>query len=338
VVAAVLAVCECGARIAGSRLDRDRKHIHQFPVISRKFHHARRPRVLFLGNSLTLHGVLPDVVREELASRGIDACEVDWVVPVGTDVTDWVYIYERFFRNVDQTPDIVIIGFVRHHMRDLKPPKRLRRLGRHFLDLRDVPECFNEDVRRFDDRVEVLLSRCWATFGDQPWYRAWALHRILPGFRDAEKRLNRRLARTQEETAARKRHGAPPPAPTFDRVRRLAKLLKDTGAHGIFVAMPLPHIWDHDLQVSQAVCGLGMTYIDARKLDGVAAKDFPDGYHMGDKAKTAYSRFIAGRIADRLQAGRRPSATTRPGPASTSSSPRRSEDTVVNSRVWAGGL
>jgi len=313
VVAAVLAVCECGARIAGSHLDYDRKHIYQFPAISRKLHQARRPRVLFMGNSLTRRGVSLDVVRQELASRGVDPCTVDWVVPVGTDVTDWIYIYERFFRNVDRAPDIVVIGFVRHHTRDLKPPKRLRRLGRHFLDLRDAPECFNEDVRRFDDRAELLLSRCWATFGDQPWYRAWALHWTLPGFSNAEKRLNRRMAWIQEETATRKRRGASPPAPTFDRVRRLAKLLKDTGAHGIFVAMPLPYIWDTDPQVSQAVRDLGMTYVDARKLDSIAAEDSPDGYHMGDKGKTAYSRFIAGRIADLLQAGRRPSATTIPG-------------------------
>ena len=160
---------------------------------------------------------------------------IDRFVPVGTDVTDWIYIYERFFRNVDQAPDIVIVGFAGHHMRDLKPPKRLRRLGGRFLDMRDAPECFSRDVTRFDDRVEVLLSRGSSVFGDQLIYREAALYGILPWFQASERRLNSILT-VSKEAAAAKPSATPRPKPTFERVRRLAELLKDTGARGVFVA------------------------------------------------------------------------------------------------------
>jgi hypothetical protein len=303
-VAFVLAICECGARLAASRLDYDRAHISQFPAISRELHQAQRPRVLFFGNSLTMHGVSLDEVRAELTRRQAGPCTIDRFVPVGTDVTDWIYIYEQFFRNTDQAPDIVIVGFAGHHMRDLKPPKRLRRLGGHFLDAKDIPECFRHDVRNFDDRVGVLLSMFSSVYGDQLVYREAALYGVLPGFQASERRLNRILARSKDAAAARP-NAPPPPEPTFDRVRRLAKLLKDTGARGVFIAMPLPHIWDADPQVAQIVESMGMTYIDARKIDGVEPDDFPDGYHMGDKANSIYSRFVAARMVEIIEAYRR---------------------------------
>jgi hypothetical protein len=295
-------------------LNYDREHIHNLPEISRRLHQVPGARVLFLGNSLTRHGVSVDKVREELAYRGVEPA-IERTVPVGTDVTDWIYAYKRFFGNVDQAPDIVIVGFVRHHVRDLKPPKRLRRLGRHFLDLQDAPECFALDLHRFDTCAEVLLSRYWASYGDQLLYREGALYAILPGFQASERRFNHILERNQERTAALKNNGKPPEH-TFDRIRRLAGLLKETGAHGIFVAMPLPHIWEPDPQVRQAVTSMGMTYVDARKLEGITSEDFPDGYHMGEKAKTAYSRLIAKHLADRLkglQPKSTPPATSRPG-------------------------
>jgi hypothetical protein len=301
VVVAVLAVCECGARLAADHLDYDREHISQFPAISRKLHQAKRPRVLFFGNSLTMHGVSLDEVRAELARMGMgEPCTIDRFVPVGTDVTDWIYIYERFFRNVDQAPDIVIVGFAGHHMRDLKPPKRLRRLGGRFLDMRDAPECFSRDVTRFDDRVEVLLSRGSSVFGDQLIYREAALYGILPWFQASERRLNSILT-VSKEAAAAKPNATPRPKPTFERVRRLARLLKDTGARGVFVAMPLPHVWDADPEVQRIVEEMGMTFIDARKVDGITADDFPDGYHMGPKANGVYSRFMAARLAEQLE-------------------------------------
>jgi len=295
-----VAICECGARIAASGLDYDRAHIAEFPEISDRLDASPAPRILFLGNSLMRHGVVLDEVRAELARLGIEKCTVERVVPVGTDVTDWIYIYKRFFSNPGRTPDIVVIGFVRHHTVDLKPPKRLRRLGRHFLDLADAPDCFARDVPNFDDRAALLLSRYWATFGDQLIYRERVLSSVLPGFKASEKRLNRILSRRKEALAARS--GRDAPAPTFERMRRLAEMFKETGAHGIFAAMPLPHIWEPYPQVERTIEDAGMTYIDARKIDGVGPDDFPDGYHMGEKAKVIYSRFIAAELAERIRA------------------------------------
>ena len=297
VVAAVLALCECAARLAADYLDYDRVHIAQFPNISRDLHESKGTRVLFFGNSLTMHGVRLDKVRAELTRRGAgDSCTVDRFVPVGTDITDWIYIYERFFRNVDQVPEIVIVGFAGHQMRDLKPPKRLRRLGGRFLDMHDVPECFSIDVLNYEDQAEVLLSRGSSMFGDQLIYREGALYGLLPSFQASERRLNHILARRKDAQAV-----GGPEKPTFTRVKRLAKLLKDTGARGMFIAMPLTYVWDADPEVQQIVEEMGMIYIDARKIDGITPDDFPDGYHMGEKANGVYSRFVAAKLAEQLK-------------------------------------
>ena len=301
-VLAVLGVCECVARLAGRTLDWDREHIYEFPAISRRLHESEGPRVLLLGNSLTLHGVCADELQAELELLGYGDCTVEKVVPVGTDVTDWIYVYRRFFANVEQCPDIVVVGFARHHVRDLKPPKRLRRLGRHFLDLSDATECFEHDVLPFEERAALLMSRALALYGDQLCHRETALYWMLPGFKNGERKLNRDMEQRKEAAAQAKRNGAEPPEPTFDRMRRLANLFKETGAGGLFVAMPLPDVWETDPQVEQIAVEAGMTYVDARKLSGVGSGDFPDGYHMGEEAKLVYSRFLAARIVERIRA------------------------------------
>jgi len=298
---AVVAIFEITARFVGSDLNWDRAHIYKIPEISRRLNDTDSESVLFMGNSLTLHGVETDDVIDELKTRGISDVVVDRVIPVGTDVTDWIYIYRTFFSNVDQCPDVVVVGFVRHHMQDLKPPKRLRRLGRHFLSFANEMEIFSEDIQDFDDRAEVVLSQISACFGDQPLYNEGALYSLLPHYSYGEKRINHLLNKVHERIALRRLDGADPPPPTFRRVERLAKIFKDSGTHAIFVAMPLPEHWEMDPEVEKLVRDSGMTFIDARKVEGIETEDFPDGYHMGDRARGIFSRFIAGKIAEHLK-------------------------------------
>lgn len=296
-VATFLLVLEVGARFAAPFLDRDRGHIHDFPAIADELSRGEYPRILFLGNSLTLHGLDKDMVRDDLIEAGFAQPTIGWTVPVGTDATDWIYLFDQYFKDENQIPDIVIVGYVRHHVRDHKPTKRLRRLGRHFLSLSDMKECFDHDVVTFEARAEVLLSNVSSLYGDQPNYRETALGELLPGFWGAEKRFNRSLEQRQEALS----QGKDAPAPTFTRISRLSQKLKESGCLGIFVAMPLPEPWDTDPEVEAAVKASGMAYVDARAIEGLTAKDFPDGYHMGERAKEFYSHFIAKRIAEQLE-------------------------------------
>ncbi len=296
-VAAFLCLLEVGARFAAPYLDRDRGHIHDFPRIAEELNQGEHPQILFLGNSLTLHGLDKEIVKTELIELGINQPTIDWTVPVGTDVTDWIYIFEQYFEEENEIPDVIIVGFVRHHARDHKPTKRLRRLGRHFLSFADIKECFEYDVLTFEDRAEVLLSNMSSVYGDQPNYRETVLGELLPGFWGAEKRFNHSMEQRQEAMS----QGKDAPQPTFTRISRLAQKFKKSGCQGIFVAMPLPEPWDTDPEVEAAVKSKGMAYVDARNLEGLTAEDFPDGYHMGERAKELYSHFIAKEIANQLR-------------------------------------
>jgi len=300
VVLAVVAIFEIAARFMADDLSDDRAHIHGIPEISRRLDEAPGRCVLFLGNSLSLHGVDAALVAESLKD-----VTVDRVIPVGTDVTDWIYIYRRYFGNVDRNPDVVVVGFVRHHVRDLKPPKRIRRLGRHFLSFDNEMEIFTEDVHDYDDRAELVLSQVSSCFGDQLFYNEWVLAELLPWYHRCTKRLNWMLDRVQKRIAKQRLAGRPPPAPTFDRVARLAKIFRENGTRGVFVAMPLPEVWEMDPEVQKAVEAEGMTFVDARAIGGMVETDFSDGYHMGESGREKFSRFIAKIIGKCLeQAGK----------------------------------
>lgn len=292
-VLCVLAACELAVRIASPYLDSDRIHIAEFPDISKKLAQSTSPRVLFLGNSLTRSGVDMDIVREELVRRGQNNASIAKIVPVGTVVTDWHYIFEKYFSDVDQCPDIVVIGFVRHHIPDSRDLK-CRRLGRYFCEVNHLAEIFEYDVAALSKRTEVLLSRFWATYGEQSLVQERIYDSFIPNYRSATRKINKLLLADEEK----KNEHLENPKRTYHRLKRIAELLKKNNTHGIFVAMPLPDVWELDADVAKTVRQCGMTFIDGRKIPGMKNEDFRDGYHLGQNGAKIYSQFIAGKITE----------------------------------------
>ncbi|MFT7619631.1 MAG: hypothetical protein ACI97A_003287 [Planctomycetota bacterium] len=291
-----LLLCELAAQLGAKHLNRDRMHIHELPAIAKRLHESAGPKILILGNSLSLHGVSSEIMQTQMKADGIHDATVEFAVPVGTDSMDWLYLYRRYFLNPELIPDVVVIGYVRHHVVDLVPPKRIRRLGRHFLDVVDAKKMFNDSVPKFETQVELLLSNLSAAYGDQPEYRDLALGEVLPNFSKSERRINKvledkQIALVGDVTTGKK----------FEHIEDLAKILKATGTHGIFIPMALPEPWETDPEVEQIITELGMTYLDARNLESLTPEDFPDGYHMGERAKELYSRFLGKHVVSQLK-------------------------------------
>jgi len=299
------------ARLAGGYLDYDRQHIYTFPAVARRLADSPSPRVLFLGNSLARTGLHLDTVREELRRLGAPEAELARMVPVGTDITDWVYLYKKHFAGAGRAVDVVVIGFTDDHVRDV-PAKRLRRLGRHFISPSSIPELFERDVTGFGDRVEVLLSYGSACFGDQLLYRDSALWGMIPNCQSGTGTINDFLRHA--ETKAHAAEGIEPPPPTYHRLERLIELLRQDGVRGIFVAMPLPRIRPLDPNLARTVRAGGMTFIDARQIAGIESGSFQDGYHLNDAGAERYSRFIAAELCELLGGGTLSrNAESRPG-------------------------
>ncbi|MCB9883194.1 MAG: hypothetical protein H6834_15505 [Planctomycetes bacterium] len=302
-VVIALLLYEVVATLVSPYFNDDRAHMHAFEALASELSESTGRKVLVLGNSLTHWGVDRDLLATELEDETEHAdVHVAKFSPVGTDIVDWIYILRTFFIDPGRTPDVVVIGFVAHHVPD-NPLKRRRRLGRYFVAGSNLGELFQKDIHTFEDRCEVLGSRVSYAYGDQPQMKYSILSSFIPNYYDETSRIESwmeergaRHAETSRGDSARR---------TYTRLERLVQLLADAGIHGIFVPMPLPEVWDLDEDVRRTVEAAGMTFLDARALEGLGEQCFWDGYHMNEEGAAIYTRRLAQEL-DRVLAARNP--------------------------------
>ena len=299
VVAVVLFVIsmEIVARIMAPNIDSDREHIHMFPeIIAESAKEAEReelPNVIFFGNSLMRAGLdeklVSDCLRKTEGPRIVSAK----ITPVGTAMLDWVYLYQRYFENTNQHPEILVVGFVAHHIHDQEPIK-LRRLSRHFLAINDFPEIWSRDLHDFHSIIQSTLCHFSALEGDQPEHQLKILSGVVS---DYNKGLNTNndIIRAAGQRAALKSN-METKEQTFSRMQRLIKICKKHGVEIWFVPMPQPEKWNLHPDAVALIERNEMKLLDARQIKGMTADDFWDGYHLGERGKKKFSYWMAEQI------------------------------------------
>ncbi|NWK54777.1 hypothetical protein HW115_04100 [Verrucomicrobiaceae bacterium N1E253] len=289
------------ARIIAPHLDYDREHIHRFPeIIENLEQHAKesaKPRVVFFGNSLMMHGLKEEIFHDELkklnGSSGTTSFETCKITPVGTAMLDWVYLYRRYFESEGSHPDILVVGFVRHHIHDQEAIK-LRRLSRHFVAGHDLPDLWDKEQLDFHNITQSSLCNISALEGDQPEHQLGILYSMVPEYQEGVKANNRMVAEGKKQKA--KAMGIAPaaePEESFHRMTRFIETCKHHGVKIIFVPMPQPEVWDFNPDAAELAKNNGMDVYDARQIDGMQESDFSDGYHLGESGADKFSRWLA---------------------------------------------
>lgn len=297
-------ILEIIARVIAPDLDYDRKNIHAFPEaiseLEQRANKSAKSRVVFFGNSLMMHGLDESLFHEEFSKAGGEEVESVKVTPVGTAMLDWVYLYRRYFESETSHPDVIVVGFVRHHIHDQEPIK-LRRLSRHFVSKKDLPVLWQTDLKDFHQITQSTLCNFSALEGDQPEHQLGLLYCTVWDYQRGVKKNNRLVAADAERKAeARKAKKliagavhAKEPDETFCRMERFIKKCKKHKVQIIFVPMPQPHVWDFNPEAEALASRHGMTTLDARQIEGMKDEDFSDGYHLGETGKQKFTRWLA---------------------------------------------
>lgn len=302
VVIAFVVLLEIIARIIAPWLDYDRKNIHAFPqTISNLEQRAKssgRPRVAFFGNSLMLRGLDESILQDELRELGGPAIETTKINPVGTAMIDWLYLYQRYFDTTASRPEVLVLGFVAHHIHDQEPIK-IRRLARHFVAAQDFPTLWKTDLTNFHERAQSVLCGISALEGDQPEHQMLILDFCVADYQrglNANHRLIETAATRQAQANRNRPSGGA--AESFTRMQRFLELCESQQVKVLFVAMPLPLGWDLNPAAVSLARQHGMEMLDARAIDGMTKDDFSDGYHLGPKGAEKFSRWLADALHD----------------------------------------
>ena len=297
VLAAAVLLLELLARILAPTLDYDRVHIHSFPMIAERMKVAEEPRIMILGNSLLMHGTDEKLLEKNISHTISSSCSISKVTPVGTAVRDWHYLYQTYFSQQEAHPDIVVIGFVAHHLPDQSELK-MRRLARHFCSLKNLGDCLREEGSSFDSKAVGLLSHFSALYGDQPEHQ-WGVSSVtIPEFGRGVRKINNILDARQS---------ASDPPRTYDKLTQLIRSLRKHGVKAYFVPMPQPRHWTIDPAAVAVIRENGAHLIDGRSIPGMVESEFSDGYHLAETGRTRFTRFLASRLSDELSTTAAPS-------------------------------
>ncbi|MGB1260924.1 MAG: hypothetical protein ACPG6P_12830, partial [Akkermansiaceae bacterium] len=275
VIAVVLfvLVLEGIARYIAPTLDYDRENIHEFPQVihdlEEQAESSGRPRIVFFGNSLMMHGLDQEIVKTQLGETKIESAKI---TPVGTAMLDWVYLYERYFETEGSHPDVLVVGFVAHHIHDQEGIK-LRRLARHFVRKQDLMDLWDFEKMGLHQMSQSVLCNISALEGDQPEHQLGILHTMVADYQNGVNRNNKLVAaankRKAEARAARAAQSASPEKKDADEkketYRRLTRFIEQCQEHGVelwFVPMPQPEVWDFNPAAESLMKSYGAKVLD----------------------------------------------------------------------------
>ncbi|HSW46462.1 MAG TPA: hypothetical protein VLM89_12915 [Phycisphaerae bacterium] len=308
---AVLGTAELVLRAFEAKLSIDLLHIHDIPKISAGLAQKPRPRILFLGNSLTREGIDEAALKEGLSGfGGGEAVSLAKVFPDNTQIAEWYYAFRRYFINSGHPPDCLIISCQPVQLRD-QAPFSIYGLGRHWIDYQDVGEVFDADLTVFGDKVEFVLSRASVMFANRFRISSRILVACVPGHEQLARRVNTMRNETLEATLARQEEAKP----TYQRLKRFAELARANHVRFIVAAMPVCSPYDIDPNLLETARTLGVTVLDCRNVPGLRKEDYRDGYHLTPKGAAMYSAVLAEKLAPLLETIRAPAPATASEPS-----------------------
>lgn len=287
-VACVLLLTEIGLRSTESFLSGNLNHIHQIPAIASKLT-AAEPSVLFLGNSLTNNAIDPLAFRKPYdILQGQSPDIVEKITPDGTSLSDWYCIYRNFVADRKSAPKVVVMGFAWAQLSDQYPIDPAR-LGGFFCSTEDITELSSTGLSKHDNVLVFMAGAISHVYLNREAIRNRILDILVPNYRTVVQTLNNRP-------------GAPPngnamPAQqanyTYDTLRRFSRLVAESGARLVVVAMPVQEPYPIDRNLLTVAREQQITLVDLRNHPQLDHTMFADPIHLNDKGRKRFSESLA---------------------------------------------
>ena len=236
------------------------------------------PTVLMVGNSLLLHGVKVDRLREMTGTR----MRVYPIFLEATGYYDWLYGLRRLFRE-GARPDVVVVGvgvnyFLENGIRQDYAPGL-------FFDTHDTLAVAS-DLRLDRTATSNLFLAHFSTFWDtRGAIRTQVLARAIPNLQDLFSLINPKPSVPQ---------GLEFEAISVPRLRALQQLCRDHGAKLILLLPPTLSSEDAISEMARAARGVGVEVSVPIDPTMLSAKYFqPDGMHLNSDGAALFTSALA---------------------------------------------
>lgn len=249
-------------------------------------------RILFLGNSILLAGIDPELFVSLSGNSPIASPpSVFMAHPDSSNIVIWSYLLDRYFLNRESYPEEVVIVTGRTHLEDqyANPVD----LGGYYVDQPDVRRFLNLDAQSFDDKCHFFLGRWSETFRIRKRVSPRVYDAILPHFQENWIHLHSprpKLVRPGdiENTPIK----ADSPVSTTHLETIINRLQQNQIRLTIVKApMPTPYVLHPEIQT--LINSHSIDLIDMSDLAAIGPDHFADADHLTPSGKILFTRALA---------------------------------------------
>lgn len=280
---AVLVLLEVVVRFALTPHSDDYVRIFSCEGKAARLNAARGLKLAFIGNSATRCAIVPEIL-EQASKSDQKPINADVFVADGSEIHTWYYLAKKFFWAPHRNPDWLIVPFFDGTLED-QTPVEVGRLSFALTNLGECQEVFTNDLFTFADRVDFLLSSCWATYATRARMRERSLKGLIPDYEAYAKRVNSAvLAKTNREQSK-----------TYHTLERFMAEALARGTKVCFVAFPKlsdrsGFSYEVDPKLRHCISNGGMVLLDMRNVSSLSACNYVDPIHLNREGAQIYTR------------------------------------------------
>ena len=288
-VALGLLALEFAFRLGDSSLSKDVDQLNDLAKLGIQINaaHERGNRsLLVLGNSLARCAIAPSLIGQQRGTGTED--ETFLMTPDGSNVTDWLYAYDRYILHSGTTPTTVWIITGKTHLNDA-PIDDPERLGHYFVDGKDRGEVLLNQLPDLGTRCRFILGSVSTMFANRLRIQPLVFYNAVPGYENTARAISQRLPIGDQPIEINQA-----PKPTFLKFRHLLEAVQKSGSKATIISAPLPLRYALDAEVISLAHEYNAAVIELGNEPPLPAEAFSDGYHLTPAAAHSVTERILG--------------------------------------------
>ena len=259
-------------------LSKDIAHINSINEIAED-----RNDIIFLGNSLTRHGIDKNQIRKSLSNSS----HIGYIYPDDTSIIEWYYIFKSYFVDKNNVPNDIVILFANDQLRSSEIEfEEIQRISKYVPLFRSGFVLNREDLS-LSEVIDFYLCKAFSTYANRERLSKRVLD-LLPKYRQLIRSINNNLPSQQKAIEDA----------DYSHFSDIIQLADSVGCKIWFCAMPVQKRYMIKDEIISIIMNSKYSRLyDLRDPDKYGDIHFLDGYHLNQYGSTIFTT----NIIDNLQ-------------------------------------
>ena len=239
-----------------------------------------KEKYLFLGNSLTRHGIIPSIIETQ-------SSQIEMIYPDDTTIIEWYWISKSKITPQHAINNLVL-SYAGHQLEDKNlEDQQLIRIA-SVIQTNELLEVYKFETLTINQFITLLLSKASLIYALRERINRRVLD-LLPHYRNTASTINKHLKNTTHSSSATVR-------PSYKHLQQLIQLCHKHKIDLTIVALPLPAQYPLDKYIQELDHQNIITLIDARNIKTINKEDYLDGYHLNPSGAKKLSSYLTKKL------------------------------------------